>query len=151
MTYAFDTYAEAAYDIESPITDQLYTFVTPTVNDVPNILPDTMSTVAVMLWRHYRLKSRGVNVYMLSDGSVVQDTATAENDNTSIPLPWITNDPGGPFSYVTNWDGTIATASLPVWVTNIYEGGHVHTIDGVEADILSAAGYSGLITANVGQ
>ena len=99
-----------------------------------------------MLWRHYALKYRGVNVYVLSDDTFVQDTATSENSNTNIPLPWILNDPSGPYSYTTNFDGTIETASLNPYVQYIYEGGHVHTINQYEATLLSKAGYSDCIT-----
>ena len=89
----------------------------------------------------------GGNVFILSDGSVVQDTATPENSNTNIPLPWITNDPSGPYSYTTNFDGTIETASLPVWINYVYVGGHQYTINQYECNVLTAAGYADRIVA----
>ena len=95
-----------------------------------------------MLWRHYKPRPRGVNVYMLSDGTFVQDTATPDNSLTNIPLPNIINDPAGAYSYTTNWDGTIETASLPVWIEKVYEGGHTHPVTSSEAALLAEAGYS---------
>jgi hypothetical protein len=153
----------------------LFQFQTPLVKDIPTYLPESRG-VQVLLWRHYTPKYRGVNVYVLSDGTVVQDTPTTENANTNIPLPWIlNNDPKvqgwyppiydehghvtyGPFvswltgaedntySYVTNWDGSITTTVLDPHIVYIYEGGHAHTINQYEANILSGAGYSGNIT-----
>ena len=141
------TYAASSYSGGGQVDGPLFQFQTPIVKDIPNYLPETTRAIQVMLWRHFELKRRGVNVFILSDGSVVQDTATPENPNTNIPLPWITNDPSGPYSYTTNFDGTIETASLPVWITYIYEGGHVNIINQTEANFLSAAGYSGNIVA----
>jgi len=140
-------YAANSYSGGGQTDGPLFSFQTPIVKDIPNYLPDTKSKIAIMLWRHYELKTRGVNVFILSDASVVQDTATSENSDTNIPLPWITNNPSGPYSYTTNWDGTIETASLPVWVTYVYEGGHIHTINQAEANFLSNAGYSDRIVA----
>jgi len=139
-------YAASTYSADPASTGPLFTFQTPTVNDIPNYLP-TDRGPAVSLLRHYRPKTRGVNVFVLSDNTVVQDTATAENSNTSYPLPWILNDPSGPFAYTTNWDLTIQTASLPVWIQYVYYGSHVYTINQFEATFLSNAGYGNLIHA----
>lgn len=140
-------YAANSYSGGGQTSGPLFEFETPFVYDIPNYLPETTRAIQVMLWAHYKPKVRGVNVFVLSDGSVVQDTATANNSDTNIPLPWILNDPSGPYSYTTNWDGTIETASLPVYVEYIYEGGHKHIINQDEADFLSNAGYSAFITA----
>jgi hypothetical protein len=140
-------YAANSYSGGGQTGGPLFSFQTPIVKDIPNYLPETKSVIAVMLWRHYQLKSRGVNVFILSDGSVVQDTATPENSNTNIPLPWITNNPSGPYSYTTNFDGTIETASLPVWINYVYVGGHQYTINQYECNVLTAAGYADRIVA----
>ena len=143
--YAIETYADGADgDVGN---GPLYVFETPWVYDIPNYLPTSRMMPETMLWRHFRQKPRGVNVFVLSDNSVVQDTATVENSNSNIPLPFILNDPSGPYSYTTNWDGTIETATLPVYIQYVYEGGHLHTINQFEAEFLSAAGYSTWITA----
>jgi len=124
----------------------LFQFQTPYVKDIPTYLPESRG-IQVALMRHYASRYRGVNVFVLSDGSVVQDTPTAENSNTNIPLPWIINDSLNVFSYVTNWDGTIDTEALNPHVSYIYEGGHIHTINQTENDFLVSKGYSAWITA----
>ena len=139
--YAASTYADGTMG-----SGPLYQFQPPQVKDIPWYLP-TSHGPAVSLYRHYRLKSRGVNVFILSDGSVVQDTATTENSNTAIPLPWILNDPLNEYSYVTNWDGSVTHTYLDPFIEYVYEGGHVHTINQIEAEFLSAAGYSDCIVA----
>jgi len=123
------------------LVNPAYYFSPPTVRDIPNYLPESTGP-AVWLLRHYRLKERGVNVFLLSDGTYTQDTNTPENPNSGYPLPWITNDPSGPFSYVTNWDGTTTSTTLPVWIVKVYEGGHRHEITAEEAASLEAAGYT---------
>jgi len=138
-------YSASTYSADPVSTGPLFHFQTPTVDDIPNYLPDDHGP-AVWLLRHYRPKTRGVNVFVLSDGTVAQDTATAENSNTSYPLPWILNDPSGPFAYTTNWDLTIETATLPVYIDYVYYGSHLYTINQTEANFLSAAGYSDRIT-----
>ena len=125
-----------------------YLFRPPQVNDIPWYKPDDRGP-AVWLFRHYRPKTRGVNVFILSDNTIAQDTATPENPNSNYPLPWILNDPSGPYSYTTNWDGQQETASLPVWIQYIYEGGHDHIINEQEAQFLqlTVPGYTTCITA----
>lgn len=133
------SYAVGSYDAGGSEEVIAY-FLPPIVSDIPNYLP-TSSADQKGLWRHYRLKNRGVNVFLLSDGTYVQDTATVENSNSGMPLPWIINDPSGPYSYTTNFDGTIETASLNPYIVKVYEGGHVHPVSASEAAALSAAGY----------
>lgn len=73
-------------------------FTPPLVQDRPTFLPD--STEAQKdLWRHFANRKRGVNVWIMSDGSVVQDTATAENSNTDLSgvYPWDVNNPAAPY------------------------------------------------------
>lgn len=144
-------YAAEAYSSGEGAEGPLYLFTPPFVNDEPWYTP-TDHGPAVALFRHYRPKSRGVNVFVLSDGNVAQDTGTTENTNTNYPLPWILNDPSGPYSYVTNWDGTITETTLPVWIAYVYEGGHEHIINQTEANFLIAytangAGYADCIAA----
>ena len=132
-------YAVGAYSEALPTATQAY-FFPPIVSDIPNYLPNSRADQKG-LWRHYRLKNRGVNVFLLSDGTYVQDTATVENPNSGMPLPWIINDPSGPYSYTTNFDGTIETASLNPYIVKVYEGGHLHPVSTDEAAALTAAGY----------
>lgn len=136
--YALSTYAAGEEGVYT------YVFSPPVVYDRPTYLPDS-SPQQVALQRHYAPRARGVNVFVLSDGTVVQDTATSENSNTNIPLPWILNDPGGPYSSVTNIDLSVTNTSLPVWIDFVYEGGHNHPINTFEATFLTAAGYADCI------
>jgi hypothetical protein len=68
------------------------------VQDRPTFNADSTSA-QIDLWRHFENRYRGVNVWILSDGSVVQDTATAENSNTDMSnvYPWDVNDPSAPY------------------------------------------------------
>ena len=145
-------------------------FTPPTVKDIAPYLPDS-SGLQVRLFRHYATRYRGVNVYLLSDGTFVQDTATPENTNSGYPLPWIlNNDPTkigwnppsyvngqivyGPevswptgalpntYSTVYNIDGTVTTTALSPYIAKIYEGSHTHAITQDEAVALMAAGYT---------
>ena len=145
-------------------------FTPPTVKDIAPYLPDS-SGLQVRLFRHYATRYRGVNVYLLSDGTFVQDTATPENANSGYPLPWIlNNDPTkigwnppsyvngqivyGPevswptgalpntYSTVYNIDGTVTTTALSPYIAKIYEGSHTHAITQDEAVALMAAGYT---------
>jgi hypothetical protein len=123
----------------------LFQFQTPIVYDIATYLPDSRG-IQVLLWRHYKRRARGVNVFVLSDGTVTQDTPTPENSNANVPLPWIINDPLNEYSYVTNWDGTIERTYLDPHISFVYEGGHVHTINQFESDFLSSKGYGANIT-----
>src|ERR1035437_6274271 len=75
-----------------------YLFTPPLVKDRPTFLEDS-SQAQKDLWRHYELRYRGVNVWILSDGSVVQDTTTSENSNTDMSgvYPWDVNHPAAPY------------------------------------------------------
>jgi hypothetical protein len=122
------------------------TFTPPVAIDNPPFLPETPRGPALSLFRHYRPRARGINVFLLSDGTYVQDTASAENSNTNIPYPWNIDDPGGPFSTVTNWDGTVTSVSQDPYIVKVYYGGHDNPITADEAASLTAAGYGGLIS-----
>ena len=115
-------------------------FTPPTVKDIAPYLPDS-SGLQVRLFRHYATRYRGVNVYLLSDGTFVQDTATVENGNTGYPLPWIINDPANEYLTVFNIDGSVTHTLLNPHIAKIYEGGHRHPLTNKEAAALTAAGY----------
>jgi hypothetical protein len=73
-------------------------FTPPLVQDRPTYNEDS-SELQRSLWQHFENRYRGVNVWILSDGSVVQDTATAENSNTdmSAVYPWNVSYPADPY------------------------------------------------------
>ena len=125
-------------------------FTPPKVYDNPPILPDSRG-LANRLFRYYPNRARYVAVFALSDGTFVQDTATAENSNTNIPYPYNPWDPSAP--YVTSWY-TDYEANPPVlthtsvsqnpYITKVYEGREY--VSATEVAALTAAGYGALIS-----
>ena len=122
-----------------------YTFVPPEAKIVPPYAADTKG-LQYLLFRYFQPTYRGVNVYILSDGNIAQDYPTPENQNTNFPQPYNPNDPGGPFAQVRNVDNTYTYTSLPVYIVNIYYGGHEYQITDTEAAWLSSKGYADRIT-----
>ena len=125
-------------------------FTPPKVYDNPPILPDSRG-LANRLFRYYPNRARYVAVFALSNGTFVQDTATAENSNTNIPYPYNPWDPSAP--YVTSWY-TDYEANPPVlthtsvsqnpYITKVYEGREY--VSATEVAALTAAGYGALIS-----
>ena len=134
------TYAVGAYAADGTLGLQPY-FTPPTVKDIAPYLPDS-SGLQVRLFRHYATRYRGVNVFALSDGTFVQDTATSENGNSGYPLPWILNSSNNEFSTVYNINGTVTHTTLDPFIVKVYEGGHRHPITTSEALRLTQAGYT---------
>jgi len=146
-------------------------FQTPTVADEPPFLPDS-TEVQKGLWRHYAPGVRGVTVFLLNNGTYVQDTATpgtpgsaynesvsynamlayngapsiAAHDDVNIPYPINYNYPGDPIVQTTNWDGTVIDTYINPYVVKEYFGGTNNVIDAQEVEALTAAGYGGYIT-----
>lgn len=102
VTLVYDS--STTYDSATPYEGGVATgffFTPPLVKDRPPFNPDS-TPMEKSLWAHFENRLRGVNVWIMSDGSVVQDTATAENSNTNMSevYPWNPSNPGGP--YVTS-------------------------------------------------
>ena len=133
-------------------------FTPPLVKDRPPILPEPHP--GNELWLHYENRYRGVNVWILSDGSVVQDTATPENSNTdmSAVYPWDVNNAAAP--YVTSVfidsgaDPQVASVHTvrhnPYPIANFY-GGSSHVVTPVQSTLLAnytahGIGYSDCLT-----
>ena len=128
------------------------TFTPPTVRDRPPFLPDSTPD-QVDLYRHYENRLRGVNVWKLSDGTYVQDTASSENTNTDMSnvYPWNPDDPSAPYVHVQNWGGSVTDISHSVYPVAFYAGGHSHVVTDAEAADLTAyvahgTGYAGNLT-----
>jgi hypothetical protein len=129
--------SNASYDLG---TTGLY-FFTPTVQDEPPFLPDSTFT-QIGLWRHYAPGIRGVTVFLLNDGTYVQDTATPGHDNVNVPYPINFNNPGAPIVQTTNWDGTVIDTFIDPYVVRQYFGGTYNgPLDDAEVISLIAAGY----------
>ena len=127
---------------DGPLAGQQY-FTPPLVTDNPPFLPDS-TPMQVGLFRHYTPRVRGVNVFKLSDGTYVQDTATAENQNTNIPYPIDPNWAMGPGVFSYTYDNTsrqITTSANNPYVTTWYYGSHTYLVSIAEAAALEAAGY----------
>jgi hypothetical protein len=75
-----------------------YVFTPPLIKVVPTFLPDS-TPLEKSLWLHFENRVRGVNVWILSDGSVVQSDPTPENSNTDMTdvYPWDVNNPAAPY------------------------------------------------------
>jgi hypothetical protein len=118
------------------------TFTPPTIQDWPQVLPDS-TPLQKRLYGHFQLRTRGVNVFKLSDGSYVQDTATAENSNTSVPYPWNLGTKDGVYGWVHDQQHNITTtiANDP-FIVSVYYGGHSYSVDSVETAALTNAGYT---------
>ena len=93
------------------------TFTPPATSTVPPVLP-TSSGVSYLLFRHYRTRPEGINVYVLSDGTVTE------------------TDPDGTNVY---WQ---AAEGSP-YVTECFYGGHdAYNISDATAALLISEGYT---------
>jgi hypothetical protein len=97
------------------------------------------------LFKYFQPLPRGVNVYLLQDGTYVQDAATPENSNTAIPYPIGTAD-----NLVSRqWDPfTLTEIDTPVInpVVKVYLGAHNNQVTTAEAAALTAAGYGAYLS-----
>jgi len=126
------------------------TFTPPKVKDNPPILPDSTG-LERRLWRYFPNRERYVLVFKLSDGTFVQDTATAENSNTNIPYPYNPYDPSAPYStsYYINFEvnppvPTVSYVSQNPYIAKVYM--NVSTVTSAEATALTNAGYGACIS-----
>jgi hypothetical protein len=126
------------------------TFTPPQVYDNPPVLPESRG-IANRLFRYFPNRARYVAVFALSDGTFVQDTATAENYNTNIPYPYNPWDPSAPYStsYFIDFEvvpaqPTKVEVKHDVWITKVYQG--TQYVTDTEATALTNAGYGALIS-----
>lgn len=114
------------------------------------------------LWRHFENRERGVNVWQLSDGSFVQDTATPENSNTTMTAvyPWDVNNPQAPYVRAIFIDSG-ANPQSPTehdtvhspYPVAFFQGGASHVVTAAQAALLEAytsygTGYSDCIVTS---
>ena len=121
------------------------TFTPPLIRDRPNFNEDS-TPLQKSLWAHFRLRNRGVNVWIMSDGSVVQDTATPENSNTNLTgvYPWDVNNPAAPYvrsiyidpgaSPQVPTEHDVSHSPYPV---AFFPGGHAATITAAQVTLLT--------------
>jgi hypothetical protein len=135
------------YDDPSPFDGPelaAFYFTPPNVAIDPPFLPDTPRGPALSLFRHYELRQAGVDVFILSNGTVVQNYATSENSNTSIPYPWDPYYlPPTPFARVIDYHGVETDFRLNPYIVTVFYGGHgAYVIDDDTYNTLVAAGYT---------
>jgi hypothetical protein len=108
---------------------------------------------------HYAPRGRGCNIWILSDGNVIQDTATAENSNTNMSdiYPWDVNNPAAPYVTSIYIDPganpqvpTAHTVAHSVYPVAYFSGGSSHTITAAQVTLLTnyvafGTGYAGNI------
>ena len=126
----------------------VYLFTPPLVKDRPTFLPDS-TELQKSLWMHYENRLRGVNVWILSDGSVVQDTATAENSSTDMSsvYPWDVNSPAAPYVTSVFIDPgaspqipSVHTVAHSVYPVAFFSGGSSHPVTAAQYTLLT--GYT---------
>ena len=121
------------------------TFTPPVVYDWPQVLeydPEKrQNPIGYRLMRYFPSRSRGVNVFKMSDG-------TYRRDDVSPGEPYPATDQ--PVNGVINtaWYNGVGT-DMPLdqpHVIHIYYGAHAEQVSTAEANALSAAGYGQWIT-----
>lgn len=134
-------------------------FTPPVVKLVPTFLEDSTQDQHD-LWQHYENRERGVNVWILSDNSVVQSDASPENSNTDMTAvyPWNPFDPAAP--YVTSYYidplpatqvPTAHTTSHDVYPVAFFQGGASTPVTPAQVTLLTdytafGTGYGGCIS-----
>ncbi len=127
------------------------TFTPPVVNDRPPYNPDS-GQVEQALFKYFgTYYGRYVQVFALSDGSFVQDTATPENADTNVPYPWNPNDASAPYSVTTYVDLAATPPAIVVdeiahdpWILWMID--RPTPVTTATAAALTAAGYGAHIT-----
>jgi hypothetical protein len=126
------------------------TFTPPKVKDNPPILPDSKG-LERRLWRYFPNRPRYVLVFLLSNGTFVQDTATPENYNTNIPYPYNPYDPSAPYStsYYIDYEAkppvkAVSNVSQDPYVAKVYM--NACFVTAAEATALTNAGYGACIS-----
>ena len=161
MTILYDstTTYDSAIVYEGGSTGVGLIFTPPLIKDRPTFLEDS-SQDQKDLWRHYENRYRGVNVWILSDGNVVQDTTTPENSNTdmSAVYPWNPNNPSAPYVRSIYIDAgvrpqvaSVHTVSHAVYPVAYFAGASSYLITQPQATLLAdytthGIGYSDCLT-----
>lgn len=145
MSLSYDTSGSWDSEFTWDGPDSFSFFTPPTVAVIPPFLPTTAGP-ALRLFRHYANEVRGVNVFLLSNGTYAQDYATPENNNTNIPYPINPYEPGAPFSRVYDFKEQETDSTLDPYVVTIYYGAHANAVDQEEVASLIAAGYGAYLS-----
>lgn len=103
------------------------------------------------LFRYFKPGTRGTNVYLMSDGTYLQDpTAPLPNGavgvTSGIPAYWNAQGDASSFVRTVNFDGTTQITNYTPSVSKVYWGGCANPITAAEKTALTAAGYGAYIT-----
>jgi hypothetical protein len=98
------------------------------------------------LFRYFAPGTRGTNVYLMSDGTYLQDPTAplptgSVGVSSGIPAYWNPSEPSEPFVRTVNVDGTTSVVNYTPSVVKVYWGGCANHITPAEATALTAAGY----------
>lgn len=121
------------------------TFTPPTVDDVPQVLeydPEKRhNPLGYRLMRHFKMRTRGVNVFKMSDG-------TYQRDDQGPGEPWPPTPDVPNNAIAQSWyQGQMTNFPLPSpRVVTVYYGGHSYQVDASEAAALTTAGYGAFIS-----
>lgn len=123
-------------------------FTPPTWDAVPPIDAEPAADPLMRrLFRYFKPGARGVNVYLLSDGSYLQDGGTPPNGvPLGVPAYWNTSEPQEPFVRTVNVDGSNTVINYSPTVVKVYWGACANPITAAEQTALTAAGYGAFIT-----
>lgn len=95
---------------------------------------------------HYESRERGVNVWILSDGSVVQSDPTPENSNTNLGnvYPWDPFNPSAPYvrsifidSGANPQSPTEHDVSHSPYVVAYFQGGCTYSLTSAQVTLLT--------------
>ena len=135
------------------------TFTPPVAYDRPPFLPDSDEQQKGLFKYFKPYVPRYVMVFLLSDGSFVQDVpngfapdgSTVPNTNCNIPYPWDPSNPSAPFVRSAYWDVsqspsvyTVDTTSHDVWIESVVNG--IVEVSDTLAAALIAAGYGACLS-----
>lgn len=133
-------------------------FTPPIQYDRGPFAPDS-TEIQKALFKWMPTSPRFVQVFLLSDGSVVQDTpggfapdgSEVSNTNTALPYPWNPNDPAGPYATSVYPDYTVNPPvivtdeeELPVWIVTLFNG--ATEVSEYVASQLTEAGYAACLS-----
>ena len=129
-------------------------FCTPPTDDIvpPVYIPDSVGApgqdpyypcdpLMQRLMRHYRQQTRGRNLFLMSDGTVI--------DSQNQTPPNMIQPPTDPYSVVydaTSGSLVVTTVNQTPYVVRTLYGGSSNPVTSAEAAQLTAAGYGGTLT-----
>ena len=138
------------------------TFTPPIVNDRPNFNADSTEEQKALFKFFHVLNPRYVQVFLLSDGSFVQDTpggfapdgsvvVNVQGNGGQIPYPWDPSNPSAPYATSIFYDlsktpppRVTAYISHTIWIVSVTNG--IVEVTAAMAAALTAAGYGACIS-----